>query len=477
MTFVLAIILTSMLILDRTIWRTIKDPLPWHASPFFWLTIPWLISITLLLLPIIIHREHLEAHHVLFIAGCFLAFMVGTYFHHFSSRRRKKLEALTSNYKPVTDRTFYTIASLGLIGHAAAAYNSIQLSGISLIERLTAKGLAGTRAAVFEAQAIGAGGKLAALEPLTAFSFVLCACYLIDLSKRNPRANSPMALWTAAGSILLIVFNALLISAGRMNILLLVMTLTAILLLDPNKYLASRFIKLSKLTRASILSAAIATTLTALFFLSTTFVEARVDGASPDFMLNQSHRASVNPEVDQLTRDVPALRYGIFTLSYLTVPIPTLVYYLDLNSNSFPGPFWGQYNFPGFSDHIMRRTGTDLYVGWAQARGEVFGMLLSQGYGGNVWSTLLRDLSVDFTKYGAIAFMFFFGWLSRAMAIKAYLESNPFLVAATAAVFVVLGYSVLHSLFYIQTVWGLFFYSSIAYLTIRLLEKFKRVGA
>jgi hypothetical protein len=470
---ILGFMLGLMLVVDRVVWRSVGDALPWYASPFAWFVLPWIGSLGLLALPIVVHQETLRIEHVLFISACFLAFMLGGFLFHFVGRQFSGPGGVQHIANQVSDKLYYGVAILGYIGQIAAILDSIQTSGISLLDRFSAQGLSGARAAMFEAQAMGAGGRFAILEPYAAFSFVFCACYLVDLSSGADRAKKLVSKFFVVSSALLIIFNSLVVSGGRANLLLLSMATMAVVCLDRRKYVYLQFSKLSVLTRWSIGVLALLVSVSALILLSTVFVEARLGGTSPDFLLMQSHRAKLNPVIDSLTRDLPGVRHGLFTLSYFTVPIPTLTYFLDLPGSFFPGPYWGQYNFPGFSDNVLRRILPDeFYLGWGRVRYEVFGMLSMNGYGGNVWSSLLRDLSVDFTRTGAAIFLFFFGGLSRLVVSAAYKRMDPLLIAMAAAILVILGYSILHSLFYIQSIWGLFFYSSAAYLFGLLLRRF-----
>lgn len=468
----LAATIMIMMLLDETINRSINSDIPWHSRPFTWLAIPWLASSTLLALPIIQHQEVIRIDHIIFISGCILAFLIGTLIPTLSGKQKNSKKPVPET-ESTSNRLYYGLAIAGFIGHAASIADSIQVSGISIVERFSSSGLTATRAALFASQAIGQGGRFSALEPLSAFSFVFIICHLTDVFNKRERAKKfqPKAIFLS--SCLLIIFNALVISGGRMNVLLLLMTLIAALSLDKTKYLITKIKAAPTLKKVTIGLALFISGLTTIATLSTTFVEARMDGTPAEFLINQSHRAKINPIIDELTRDHPSLRYGLFTLSYFTVPIPTLTYYLDLPDAQFPGPFWGQYNFPGISDNIMRRTGTSLYVGWGQARADVFNALMMYGYGGNVWSTMLRDLSVDFTKVGTMFFMLFFGWISQRTTISAYHNQNPFVIASAAAMLVMLGYSVLHSLFYIQTIWGLLYYSAIAYFITSFLNRFR----
>lgn len=470
MAFVLALALALILAFDRIVNSISKNPLPWYASPTAWFILPWIGSSLLLAFPIFDHQEELRAEHIIYIVICFVGFASGCQFKYFTTTSFSKSASI--KLRTESNTAFLVVAGLGLAGHAAALYDSLQTSGISLAERFTSKGLSSARAALFEGQATGMTGTLSMFEPLTAFSFVACTFFLVDLSVQSDRAKQKWARNVALLSAGLIVFNALLVTGGRMNLLLLTMTVVAVFCLDSRQLFWRHFSQMKRTTRSLLLTFGSVVALTVVVLLGSVFAEARMDGVSPDFLLSQSHRASINPVVSELIGDSKTARFGLFTLSYFTVPIPTLVYFLDLPEHSFPGPFWGQYNFPGFSDNVMRRTGTDLYIGWVAARSQVFGALMLQGYGGNVWSTFIRDLAVDFSKWGVPVFLFFFGWLCQTLTYQARRDNSPYIIGAAAATLVIIGYSILHSLFYIQTAWGLLYYSLLAYFIKSVLDKF-----
>jgi hypothetical protein len=95
----------------------------------------------------------------------------------------------------------------------------------------------------------------------------------------------------------------------------------------------------------------------------------------------------------------------MLSLSYLTTPIPTLTFYLDLPEARQPGPFFGEYNFPALWRWGRRLTFTGDRFGWERARYDIFKPLGDIGFGMNVWSTMVRDLIADFGKYGALVFI------------------------------------------------------------------------
>ncbi len=157
---------------------------------------------------------------------------------------------------------------------------------------------------------------------------------------------------------------------------------------------------------------------TMIWFSSTTFLEKRTANAEPETLLYRTHRAKFAPEIQQFTTASKSVGYAIFSLSYASHPIPTLVFYSDLPGSRLPGPLWGQYSFPFLARYITRAFGTYDPNDWAESRATVFGPLQDINFGTNVWATLVRDLLVDFGFLGSIIFMMGLGFITQKLYIS-----------------------------------------------------------
>ncbi len=153
-------------------------------------------------------------------------------------------------------------------------------------------------------------------------------------------------------------------------------------------------------------------------FFATTYLEKRVQQQSPYVLLFKTHRAQFSGDAYSLTREDRSLQYLLFSISYLSTPIPTLMYYVDLPDDRMPGPFYGEYNFPTIARWARRLTFTADPYSWETARAELFAPLAAINFGSNVWSTLMRDLIADFGKVGNGLFLLVLGFFGQLIYEK-----------------------------------------------------------
>lgn len=467
----LLILLALVVSMDAVLNRFFLFKRPWYLSPVLWLTTPWIFSATLLSLPIFVHRETIEGHHVLFIFVCHLAFAAGCWIHSLTSR---KAEAYSPT--PLKSNHLLVFAALGLIGQFAGTMDSISSSGLSILERLTAEGLAQTRASVFLTQAgMTDSSGWARLTPLIAFSYIYIACYVFAEKKEGGQPGSQMkiALWLSIGAI---AFNSLLINAGRMHLILLGLIVLIIFLIKASQF--KRQTKSARTNSRSFLVFASSTSAVIIIAVAATlFGQARSsDQQNADNYLFISHRAELSPLVSELTKNEPTLRFGLFTLSYFTVPIPTLSIYLDTPDYRYPGPYWGQYNLPPIIGRIAKRIDDDSYAPWPLLRANVFDLLAREGFATNVWSTLLRDLSVDVGIRGTPFAMLALGFITSFLISYSIRTLNPLIAITASALLVVCAFSVFHSLLYIEYIAGLIFIPALTFAAMRVYADLSRKG-
>lgn len=453
MSLLLALLLMVILFIDRLMAKLSGDDIPWYLSPAVWLVSPWIFCALVFSAPLIVHREQLSLYHIFYIAGSITAFVIGSNIRGFGRPRRTLVDGpAVQNIQPTT-KLLRRLFVLGFVGSVLIIYDNIVTTGISLKDRFLGTGLSAARDFAFASQAKGVRGPYFLLEPLAGFGLIFLLVYLsARFSQSLPIENKKTNFWYAIITVGMAAFNSLVISGGRMGIVLLLVVLMQAFLLDKHRTIFIWLQRKTDFSRFFWVVSGSAVLLMVVVLLGTVYVKKRSNDQSPISSLYLGHRAELEPWLLAATRNHDQMRYGMFTLSYITTPIATLSMYLDLPENRMPGPFYGQYNFPGIADRIVKRIDKDLFMMWWDARIEVFGPLLRLGYGGNVWATLLRDLAADVGRPAVPLFMFLFGWLCRAAVVRAYRFGNPYWGAIGCALLCVALFSAFHSLLYILTV-------------------------
>lgn len=464
MSFLLFLFLGLLLILDRALAGISRDVLPWYLSPPVWLLAPWMIACGLYALPIIVHREKLELAHISYMAICLTAYTVGASFRYFKPG--------FSNLKPIapkvseiniSNRQLLILAVSGLVGNMLVLYDNLVVTGISLKDRLLGTGLSAAREINFSSQIQQIVGPFHLLEPLGGLGLIYIICYLsVRFSNKDVANGSRLHFWLAILTAFSISINSLLVSGGRLALILLVLVILLAVLLDKNKTVFRWLGRRGGFRRIGVLGLSSVLTLLAIGSLATVYVQKRSGQQSPYSVLYLAHRADVEPWLYSASRGMPLVQYGIFTISYATTPIATLSLYLDLPQQKMPGPFFGQYNFPGIADRIVKRIDKDSFKIWWDARFELFQPMTRDGYGGNVWSTLLRDLAAD-VGWGLVPLvMLMLGMVTSSAVEKSYKTSDPFKTALAIAFLCISIFSVFHSIIYIQTTSALLLYGGLA---------------
>lgn len=462
MTPLLLLLLIMILGTDVLIRRLARYQRPWYLSPVVWMEVPWIFSCILIILPIFVHREIITLEHVLFIFLCHLGFALGCWAQAIKSPNENNPTESSISYMQMI-----IFAAIGVLGHMAGTYDSISSTGVSLAERFSAEGLARARAGTFmEQTGLAEPGPFNKIATVAAFSYLYIACYVL-VAKNFVGKQKNMLRWLLWVSVACIAFNSLLVSIGRMHIILLGAVTLVIFLIKRSREAPKKASKYAWQKKA-VWGFGGAVVLSTVAILGSIFGQARTGGlVSPDELLAISHRIKLEPEIDSLTRGNNAMRFGLFTLSYFTVPIPTLAFYLDVPSNRYPGPFFGQYNFPSIMGRVVKRVSEDNYQPWMDLRMDVFSELERSGYATNVWATMLRDISVDVTKPGTPFAMFGIGLLVSYIVTAARKSLNPFITTTASALLVVCGFSIFHSLLYIESISGLI---TIPMLTLAIMK-------
>lgn len=143
------------------------------------------------------------------------------------------------------------------------------------------------------------------------------------------------------------------------------------------------------------------------WYFTTSFVEHRQTVEDPQTVLWLSARAEYGPwTAGQASRD-KTFGTQLIQYSYLSSPIPSLMYYID--TGVAPKPLYGEYSFPVPWIFMGVAFGSYSAHQWSDARAKVLQPFDETGFVGNAWATILRDLWVDFGEWGAIAVCGLFG--------------------------------------------------------------------
>ena len=451
MGYVLAIMLLSLLLFRRSMLRLTRQNVLWYTDPVVLLTGAWVIQSFAYALPIFHNRETLEGRHVLYIMLCHGAFLAGVLI---VPRARAAAKGAPQDEAEITLPMLVGVGVVGLLGNFFVAYDGLSTSTVGLLERLTGDALETVRLERFSSAAVMRGGKFASLEFLSAASTVFVCLMTAGVAQKLSLKRAHMRALIAATifSILFVAFNALLILGGRMGLVLLLVGAGLGALMDPQRTLFRYIDRGLGRAKGAVYTLLIAAVIGAVWFFATVFVKDRIGETPPLVSLYQYHRAEPTPAIAELVEGQEQWQYALLSFSYITVPVTTLVYYYDMPSGQFPGPYWGQYNFSGPTTFAMRRMGMVRDQQTLQdIRNEATRYLRVMGYGDNVWPTLLRDLALDVGWFGVPVVMFLLGW-GAELVMRSARQDGQFLAKVLGLLTgVLLVFSIAHSLLIIET--------------------------
>jgi hypothetical protein len=132
-------------------------------------------------------------------------------------------------------------------------------------------------------------------------------------------------------------------------------------------------------------------------------------------------------------------------LGYFTSSSKVLGYYIDIYG-SVPGLFGGDYNFPTAFAYLSRLGIMPAPMPFSEIRIYLFGPLVNNGFAGNVWATLPRDLMADFGYSGTLIFLFVLGALSQRAFDIFKSSPGPFIAGYCAILMLICVWSCFHSL-------------------------------
>ena len=401
------VLFATTLLVHRLIdncWTIIRLPLTWFYSS-------WLLGLFLLSLPLFEYFESFSGKSGAYIISILLAVSTGSIAAAFWGRQsnkfiRTKVPVNSAPSVNLSTRFLTILLILGAVGTGLVLLNAVLGGSVSLLGRFDAENLATIRQEhLFEAR--NSIGILFGPAHLISAIGSLGVAYVFFL--KGSRATGEYAYrWLFFLALVVLLSNLLvgIVGLGSRMFAVFSIVVAFVGFLEGRWAIGLPLVarRLSTKEAVSILAFGVAVA-AALWVTMIVFVESRLQQQDPRTALYRTHRANLDPAVYDLTRTSPTSQYFMLSLSYLTTPIPTLVYYLDLPPARQPGPFFGEYNFPAVWRWSRRLTFQFDPFAWERARYEIFKPLGDIGFGMNVWSTLVRDLIADFGKIGAILFL------------------------------------------------------------------------
>ncbi len=432
--------------------------------PVSWFYLSWILGLLLLSLPLFQYSERFSGGSAAYVLGVLVAFSVGTVAAAFWGRRPRARNVpapkpvAETNERAASTRLVVLLMGAGIVGTGLVLLNALLGGTLSFADRFSADNFSTIRA---EHMTIGRSNIGPLFGPANLMSAIgsLGVAYVMYL--RGARAlGTGLRSWMFPLALGVLACNLFVgfIGFGSRMFAVFAMLVAYIAFVEGRWSIGERIIT-KRLTFRGFFVILVSTTTVAagLWVAATVFLENRVQSQDPQVLLFRTHRATLTPETYSLVRNDTTSQYFMLSLSYLTVPIPTLTYYLDLPAARQPGPFFGEYNFPAIFRWSRRLTFTGDPWAWERTRYDIFKPLGDIGFGMNVWSTMVRDLIADFTKTGALLFLAGLGFLSQRVFDRQREEPNPRRAGLLVYLRLLLGFSGLVSmLFMAQIHWPLY---------------------
>lgn len=417
----------------------------YHASPLTWFALPWLAATALLAVPIheyfLFYSQDVFVYvvliHLCFTIGCLL----GTMF------AMGKPTPVFTQMQPFFPSWFLRVMlASGFVGvfvffldfHLSSSLSLSERFSFSYISRIKIEYANPTRVPSFGGIITNLGYYAYGLGQVGLMSFAYRMHGKLHISSLDRRlAYALMAV---------IVANSIFVTGGRVELIMLMLMYVLAARLGSGSPIRNRIKK-------KILVIVGATVVFAVsLLLSIALLADRIGGDEfAVYTLYATHNAAnVGPVYDTFGW---VAGYSVLSLqlSYLTAPVPFLGVFLEVYKNADPELFYGLLNFAPLL------TALNFFIGFvdnsqigaaAQARTAV---LSNQGYFGNVWGTLARELLIDFGYFGTLAFFAILGYLSGLLRVRSALAPTEPIVILYALVRIQLVFSVAHGLFHHRT--------------------------
>lgn len=401
---VAAILFATSLLLHRCV----DGHLSVARLPLTWFYASWLFGLLLLTLPLFRYIEKFSIETGAYFIGVLFSYTVGSVAAAFWNRRPKVLNATVADetkQQPLSREFLLGLLVMGVTGTSLLLINTLLGGGLSLADRLDSTNLGAIR----EAHVASAANRIGVLYgPSTIMSSIGGLGIAIAFYLRGSRDPMLASGWLYRLAQLALAINVIIgvIGFGSRMFSLFAILFGFLGFVEGRWSIGERLI-IKRLTTKGFAVICVSVVLTTglLWSSATVFLEKRVNALDPQSLLYRTHRANFSPLVYSLTRTDQASQYFMFSLSYFSTPIPTLVYYLDLPDSRQPGPFFGQYNFPPVARWLRRLTFSEDPIFWEKARQDIFKPLGDIQFGTNVWASMVRDVIADFGKAGTLFFI------------------------------------------------------------------------
>lgn len=412
----------------------------WSCA-YSWFVVVWVVQFALLSLPIFEYFDPISFKSALVILGAHLMFAVPM--------------MITMAFSPLARPDFSQIdgargvlvftSLVGAASQVILSVNNLVGSGISITSRLNPTGLAQSRLANFEFNTYFLGPLFGPLTVAASLCFVAIP-YFAFCWARGERWARTLSIESFLVTVaVLAVVIAQMLNSGRLNVLFLgLLVVIPAALAKPFK--AKREGWLFAQSRR-MLFVAIAV---ALSILSALFQSVRDKAGAPIKHMAASHGTTVAEPLYNTAASNSLGGWYLLQLSYITTPPHVLSLYVDLAEDEQPGPFWGRYNFHIIYRNVARFAPSYDPEFWTKDRKELFRPQVWLGRNGNVWATLLRDITGDFGTTGMLLFMGLFGFFVQRQEDNFHNLPSPARAALVAVLRVICLFSALISVFFMS---------------------------
>ena len=224
-----------------------------------------------------------------------------------------------------------------------------------------------------------------------------CAVLSVIGAVRLGREGGQAVRWLGIVNFALVAAVSLRVFAGRATIVNLA------LLVLVSLFVSGR--RLSPLRPRTLAVGALL--LVCAWYFATGWFGTREDHPNTLVILQGTQRAELRPWIAGIVARDESAGLAAVSVGYFASPLPTLAFYMQQRPT--PGPYYGAYSYPLPARVLGTVRGTWTRDEWYAIRQDIYAPIESQNYFGNVWSTWLRDLLVDFGFAGAIMFCGLFG--------------------------------------------------------------------
>lgn len=463
----LVIILATIWVASLTFERAAYSKQNFSSLNYSWFVASWFPGAILLALPIYSFPEDFSFESALYIGGLHGLFALGSFLGILSKKRVTR----PLRYYPLGSRVVFIFILTGLFAQIINGIDSLASGTMSFSDRLNVTNLANLKSQYQDYEQ-----SKSLLGPLAGLIRYLIGVGQIGIiafafgSANKTIVPSRLMKYSFAFLIAASIFNSWFITAGRLGIiitLLFALVPRALKIITPPRKKPRPFRKWF-----SYFSIAF-TLIFGIWYLSTTFLVGRLGNADGLTALYAVHRATIDPRSAPTVKSDPTLQALVFQASYLSNPIPTAAFYFNQPTNNLAGPRWGAINFAQIVAPFRQILGIADPNAGRNNQADVEGPLVQAGYYGGVWSTMLREVLIDFGYWGSLIFFFAFGFTSGKLQTAMRYQPSVPLAVLFSLLRVQMLWSGFHSLFYHQ-LFGYAFLISLIILAFTTLRSGKK---